>query len=125
MVTTRPSLRRIRQPDLLEPAGVLLTISPGSFRKTWDVRRWRGEYIEQMISDYQTVTDALAAQDRQIVRTIDDQSGLPRAFAQNRAVIETRPSGWSTSSRNSTRCWPTPPPHVGWPVDGTWEGGRG
>ncbi|MFV2179878.1 hypothetical protein ACFHW2_43185 [Actinomadura sp. LOL_016] len=89
------------------------------------MRRWRGEYIEQMISGHRTVTDALAARDRQIVQTIDDQSVLPRAFAQNRAVMETRPSGWRASSRNSTRCSPTPPPHAGRLVDGIWEGGRG
>ncbi|GAA3204171.1 MlaD family protein [Actinocorallia longicatena] len=49
----------------------------------------RSDTIKQMIGDYKTVTDALAARDRQIAQTIDNLTELTSAFADDRKALDT------------------------------------
>ncbi|MDX6741477.1 MCE family protein [Actinocorallia sp. A-T 12471] len=44
--------------------------------------------IQQMVADYKTITDALAARDRQIGATIDNITTLTAAFATNSDVVD-------------------------------------
>ncbi len=47
MVTARLRARRGRPLGALEQTGVLLASTLEGFRKTWDVRRWGAEFVEQ------------------------------------------------------------------------------
>ena len=49
----------------------------------------RGATIDQMLRDYRTVTDAVAARDRQIAEVVDNLGSLTRAFASSGTTLDT------------------------------------
>ncbi|TDD91768.1 MCE family protein [Actinomadura darangshiensis] len=79
----------------------------------------RSGTIRQMIGDYKTVTDALAARDRQIAATITNLTDLTRAFAQDRAALGTASTRLGDVATNLDKVLGGSAPQLGRLVQGT------
>ncbi|MBW8486355.1 MCE family protein [Actinomadura parmotrematis] len=75
--------------------------------------------VRQMISDYRTVTGALAARDRQIAQTITSLTDLTQAFAQDRAALGTATAHLGDVAANLDAVLGTAGPRLGRMIDGT------
>ncbi|MEU6745256.1 MlaD family protein [Spirillospora sp. NPDC046719] len=81
----------------------------------------RSDTIRQMIGDYRTVTDALAARDRQITETITNLTDLTRAFAQDRGAIGTASTRLGDVATNLDKVLGGSAPQLGRLVQGTTD----
>jgi phospholipid/cholesterol/gamma-HCH transport system substrate-binding protein len=79
----------------------------------------RSGTIRQMIGDYKTVTDALAARDRQIAETITNLTDLTQAFAQDRAALGTASTRLGDVATNLDKVLGGSAPQLGRLVNGT------
>ncbi|MER6816241.1 MlaD family protein [Spirillospora sp. NPDC000708] len=81
----------------------------------------RSDTIRRMIGDYKTVTDALAARDRQITETIGNLTDLTRAFAQDRTALGTASTRLGDVATNLDRVLGGSAPQLGRLVQGTTD----
>ncbi|WP_433249951.1 MCE family protein [Actinomadura nitritigenes] len=81
----------------------------------------RSDTIRQMIGDYRTVTDALAARDRQITETIGNLTDLTRAFAQDRGALGTASTRLGDVATNLDKVLGGSAPQLGRVVQGTTD----
>jgi phospholipid/cholesterol/gamma-HCH transport system substrate-binding protein len=74
-----------------------------------------------MVGDYKTVTDALAARDRQITETIGNLTDLTQAFAQDRTALGTASTRLGDVATNLDRVLGGSAPQLGRLVQGTTD----
>ncbi|MEU9017800.1 MCE family protein [Actinomadura sp. NPDC048394] len=81
----------------------------------------RSDTIRRMVGDYKTVTDALAARDRQITETIGNLTDLTQAFAQDRTALGTASTRLGDVATNLDRVLGGSAPQLGRLVQGTTD----
>ncbi|HEU5031767.1 MAG TPA: MCE family protein [Spirillospora sp.] len=81
----------------------------------------RSDTIRRMIGDYRTVTDALAARDRQITETIGSLTDLTQAFAQDRTALGTASTRLGDVATNLDKVLGGSAPQLGRLVQGTTD----
>lgn len=81
----------------------------------------RSDTIRRMIGDYKTVTDALAARDRQITETIGNLTDLTQAFAQDRTALGTASTRLGDVATNLDKVLGGSAPQLGRLVQGTTD----